>query len=69
MDVTLSKLLSKVLRHRALEFGFKLTPDGYVPVQDLLKHKSFAKYTVEDILRTVDNNEKQRFQLTTGKLH
>jgi 2'-phosphotransferase len=59
----LSHSLSKVLRHTALEWGFKMTPDGYVPVKDILVHPHFKKYSLQDIEEVVRTNDKQRFKL------
>lgn len=71
-DVTLSKALSYVLRHAAPSLGLKPSPDGYVPVDDLLSlnHPKFKdkqsgrkRYTVDDVTRVVEMNEKKRFKL------
>ena len=76
-DVQLSKSLSWVLRHAAPSLGLKLSSDGFVPVQNILQlnHPRFCKgkskkdappqpkYTVEDVIRVVENNDKQRFRL------
>ncbi|KAL7466889.1 hypothetical protein ACHAXS_009963 [Conticribra weissflogii] len=71
-DIQLSKSLSWVLRHSAPSLGLNLTCDGYVPVDDLLRldHPRFRKsalgewkYTVADVKRVVENNDKQRFRL------
>ncbi len=70
-DIQLSKSLSWVLRHAAPSFGLQLTPDGYVPLAEILAlhHPRFRtkdnrpKYTVEDVIRVVENNDKQRFRL------
>lgn len=70
-DVQLSKSLSWILRHAAPSLGLKLAPDGYVPVSDVLalEHKRFRgpnglpKYTVEDVARVVEGNDKHRFSL------
>jgi len=64
--VQLSKLLSMVLRHKGLELGFSVSSDGYILVSDLLKHKKFSRYTIEDIKNVVETNNKKRFQLTEG---
>lgn len=38
--------------------------EGYVNVNDILKHKRLGnKYTIQDIRRVVENNDKQRFKL------
>ncbi|KAL7527275.1 hypothetical protein ACHAXR_001875 [Thalassiosira sp. AJA248-18] len=70
-DVQLSKALSWLLRHNAPSLGLKLAPDGFVPLENVLSlnHPRFRKkdgqpkYTVEDITRMVQNNDKQRFRL------
>lgn len=72
-DVQLSKSLSWVLRHAASSLGLKLSSDGYIPLQNILtlNHPRFCKggkegqpkYTVEDVIRVVKNNDKQRFRL------
>jgi 2'-phosphotransferase len=69
-DVQLSKSLSWLLRHTAPSLGLHPTSDGYIPVNDILSlnHPRFqngkvAKYTVEDVRRVVENNDKQRFRL------
>lgn len=69
-DVQLSKSLSWLLRHNAHKLGLRLTSDGYVPVDTViaLNHPRFRKkgrplYTTEDVVRVVENNNKQRFRL------
>ncbi|XP_026331974.1 tRNA 2'-phosphotransferase 1 [Hyposmocoma kahamanoa] len=64
-DAQLSKALSWLLRHGALKEGFSLSPEGYLPVAQILQHKSFRGYTSLDIERVVSNNNKQRFKLRT----
>jgi 2'-phosphotransferase len=60
----LSHKLSLGLRHKALEFGWRMAPDGYVPVDDVLKHNAFRGYSVQDIQIVVETNDKQRYDLT-----
>lgn len=70
-DVQLSKSLSWLLRHTAPSLGLHPTSDGYIPVNEILalNHPRFqqgnatAKYTVQDVLRVVENSDKQRFRL------
>jgi RNA:NAD 2'-phosphotransferase (TPT1/KptA family) len=59
----LSKKLSKVLRHTAVEEGFDMHKDGCIAVHDLLAHLSFKAFTEEDILVCIENNAKDRFEL------
>lgn len=42
---------------------FIFSPEGYLPVAQILRHKSFRGYTASDIERVVSNNNKQRFKL------
>lgn len=69
-DVQLSKSLSWLLRHTAPSLGLHPTPDGYLPVDDILslnharfKNGRHPKYTVQDVMRVVENSDKQRFRL------
>lgn len=63
----LSKALSMLLRHKALELGVAIRPDGYCLVDDVLSVPSMkslqaTKADIEDITNT---NDKKRFQLST----
>jgi 2'-phosphotransferase len=70
-DVQLSKSLSWLLRHTAPSLGLHPTPDGYIPVVDILSlnharfrnGKNCPKYTIQDVRRVVENSDKQRFRL------
>ncbi len=70
--IQLSKSLSWLLRHAVVKEGLQLQSDGYVFVDDVLKHPTFAnKYTTDDVRQCVESNEKKRFGLkideVTGK--
>lgn len=61
-DVILSKTLSKLLRHKAVEEGLHISSEGFVLMNQILEHKYLrGKYTLEDIKKVVNNNNKQRF--------
>ena len=60
-DSKLSRKLCKLLRHNPRNLKIKST--GYVAVLEILKLPDFKQYTVEDIIRVVKNNDKQRFSL------
>lgn len=63
-DIQLSKSLSWLLRHGAVREGFRLSPEGYLDVNEILLNKTFrGKYNITDIERVVKNNDKQRFKL------
>jgi 2'-phosphotransferase len=63
----LSRSLSWALRHAAPQLKLDMCDEGYVPVSQLLanKHPKFASkhYTVADVNKVVEENEKQRFHL------
>ena len=56
----LSKKLSKVLRHTAVEEGFDMRKDGCIAVHDLLAHWSFKAFTEEGILVCIQNIPRDR---------
>ncbi|XP_071056768.1 tRNA 2'-phosphotransferase 1-like isoform X2 [Onthophagus taurus] len=63
-DVYLSKTLTWILRHGAHKEGFTISSDGYVPVSQILAYKQLkGKFNVNDIIKVVENNNKQRFTL------
>lgn len=66
-SVRLSKALAWLLRHNAESEGFTFLDGGYLPVQEVLKHRRFAGFTLEDVEEVVKNCEKQRYALTTGE--
>lgn len=52
------------MRHGAVKEGIQISSEGFVNVADVLNHKSLRnRYTLEDIKRAVDTNDKQRFKL------
>lgn len=62
----LSKALSYALRHGALKLGLPMGADGFVPLHGLLQLPQFRSFSIEDVQRVVDANEKQRFTLRPG---
>lgn len=63
MSVELSKTLSYVLRHGAVQEGIPIRSDGYMAIKDLLAHQLFKTYTVETIKKVVASSDKKRFEL------
>ena len=67
MEEKLSKALSWALRHQGPNIGLSMTPDGYVPVCQILKsdHPRFSgnSFTVQAIREVVASSDKQRFHL------
>jgi len=65
--VRLSKALSWLLRHNAEKEGFTFLQGGFLPVDDVLRHKRFhgGGYTHTDVEAVVSDCTKQRFTLKT----
>lgn len=61
--VRLSKALSWLLRHNAVSQGIAIRPDGFVKITDVLGHPKFKGFTLDDIVKVVDTNEKKRFEI------
>ena len=65
--VRLSKSLAWLLRHNAESEGFTFLEGGYLPVEEVLKHRRFAGFTLADVEEVVRDNDKQRFAVTVGE--
>ncbi|GMM41140.1 tRNA 2'-phosphotransferase [Hanseniaspora uvarum] len=65
----ISKLLSKILRHQAVNEGYAIDEDGYIFMEELLKSNKFKslKTTKQDIFDVVANDNKNRFELSVLK--
>ncbi|KAJ3293742.1 tRNA 2'-phosphotransferase 1 [Rhizoclosmatium sp. JEL0117] len=63
-EVQFSKTLSFILRHGAVKEGIPMRSDGYVRVDDLLRHKKFSGKKLADLQAIVANNDKQRYLMT-----
>jgi putative RNA 2'-phosphotransferase len=69
--VTVSKFLSKHLRHAPEALGLTLRPGGWVPVDDLLAAGARAGFPIgyDELVECVETNDKQRFAFDdTGDL-
>jgi len=64
-NVKISKALSWLLRHGAVQEGFAINADGYLKMDDVLEY--FAKkgqgVKLETIMDIVETNEKKRFEV------
>lgn len=69
-DVQISKALSYLLRHGALKEKLDIDSQGYVKLEEILKHQRLRshKTTIEDIERIVTLNDKQRFTIKEDKI-
>lgn len=68
---TISKYLSKYLRHAPDELGLALQPGGWVSVDDLLAAAGSRGFplTYDELVECVETNDKQRFAFdVTGEL-
>jgi len=73
MEKSLSKLMSKMLRHTPEEFGIVLDPeDGSCPVTMLLEaiqaQPKWEGIRLEDIEQVVRNSDKQRFEIEGSRI-
>ncbi len=61
--VTVSKFLSKHLRHTPEALGLTLQPGGWVAVDDLLAASERAGFTIsyDELIECVETNNKRRF--------
>jgi len=68
-DVRISKALTQILRHRAVDLGLTIRPDGYVRIQELLECKTMGKLgaTVEDVEQITLNSDKRRFEIMSDQ--
>ena len=62
--VRLSKTLSWLLRHGAVEAGVAMDQEGYVSVGTILGLKQFREFSLDDVLHVVQHNSKKRFFIT-----
>ncbi|RIX48648.1 RNA 2'-phosphotransferase [Paenibacillus nanensis] len=72
-EKSLSKLMTKILRHAPEEFGIALDPeDGSCPLSELLAaiqaEPRWARIEREDIEQVVRNSDKQRFAIEDGRI-
>lgn len=66
MEKRLSRSLSSLLRHRAIQDGVAITSDGWVRVDDALAWVK-GPFSVGDVRSVVASNDKQRFSLREGR--
>lgn len=73
MEKSLSKWMTKLLRHTPEAFGLVLDPeDGSCPLNELLQviqtDARWSRVTQEDVAQVVRNSDKQRFELKDGRI-
>ena len=61
--VTLSKALSKILRHDAAKLGINIQSDGFCPLEQVLTSIKGINPNVADVEQVVESNNKKRFEL------
>ena len=65
-DSDLSRKLTYVLRHNAVDLGMSVDHEGYVNILEIQSHKLFQQFrpvTVEKLQNIIDLDEKQRFSM------
>ena len=67
--VPLGRALTKILRHTAIAMHLKITPNGFVKIEDILKAPPVAKFkpTMIDIEKVVQYDNKQRMEISKDK--
>lgn len=68
---TVSRFLSKVLRHQPEAIGLELDPQGWASVDELLQKMQGHDFPLdlELLTQVVDTNNKQRFAFNEAKTH
>ena len=60
-----SMFLSKILRHRALDYNLQMDQAGFVKLQDIFSLDQLRDLTINDIINVVETNSKKRFEIKT----
>lgn len=65
---TVSKFMSTLLRHKAIQWRVPITSNGYVLLDDILRQPPMRKQqvSVQDVARIVRDSDKQRYRLAYG---
>ncbi|KAF8567489.1 hypothetical protein P879_10237 [Paragonimus westermani] len=64
-NVVLSKKLAWILRHGAEKTGLQYREGGYLYLDEVLQLSAFSGFSVEDVRRVVEVNDKRRYDLST----
>ncbi|KAL4257851.1 KptA/TPT1 family protein [Pleurotus pulmonarius] len=62
-SLSISRTVSWLLRHSAKAEGLNIRPDGFVPVQELLRHPRLGEIDFNQLQALVENDKKGRFKL------
>ncbi|WP_068775865.1 RNA 2'-phosphotransferase [Paenibacillus sp. FJAT-26967] len=66
-EISLSRIMTRILRHTPEQFGIYLTEDGFCTLDELLQglrsQKRWGNIVIEDIYSVVRNSDKQRFEI------
>lgn len=67
----MSKSLTLVLRHKAQDLDLFVRPDGFVPVDAVMRCDLLSKFTIKELQAVVRDSDKQRFTLADveGVMH
>ena len=67
-NIEISKSLSYILRHGALELGLNIDEGGWVSIEEILSLKQLKHVSLEQIEKIVEENDKKRFELENFKI-
>ncbi|MVP01863.1 RNA 2'-phosphotransferase [Paenibacillus lutrae] len=66
-EISLSRIMTRILRHTPEQFRIHLNEDGFCTLDELLQglrsQKKWANIALEDIYSVVRNSDKQRFEI------
>lgn len=62
-SIRISKTLSWILRHKALDLGLSVGSDGFISVTKLLLLPQMVGVSLMDLIQIVSSNDKKRFEL------
>ena len=64
-DIRISKNLTLILRHKALDLKIEVRPDGFCPLGEVMKTEWMQELeaTQQDIIWVVESSDKRRFEL------
>lgn len=61
--IKISRSLTWLLRHHVVDKNLKISEDGYVLWDDIVKLNEFKNYTLDEVKHVVETNDKKRFAL------
>lgn len=67
--IHLSKLIVWTCRHGCWKLGLKFNEEGYIKITDLLDHRKFKRYTLEDFKEVIKRDDKYRLTISVNRIN